>query len=501
MKQFLKKCVLALLATSGSVNGQVLFRTTTVDGGKNRFQLIPGGSSDAANLYLYYGNIGDGTLSVRINAQGDSYLNGGNVGIGTTLPKTSLDIVKDSDIWHLMVGGSTKKLLVGGQAVSGDVVLQAGAASTVNNAAVTTPYNLCLQRDGGNVGIGTPSPGTGNSEGAIVRFRGKNAEKAVIGTVDSWFSSNVGIGTTSPIGRLNVSKDSTTDGLSQAITVNSSSVITKRMNLGYVPGSNYAFIDVINYGISNTSQALSLQPNGGNVGIGTTTPLAKLDIQGTQGQLFSVTDDLSGSIFAVSDISGVPIFDVNSSGVSYFDGKVGIGVTSPTAKLQVAGTTTYNSDTIQALRVCDATDVSKGIHIGFDVVQNAGVIQAGDFGVSYRNLSLNPNVGNVGIGTTTPTAPLHIEGGTNSEVLKIEADSNPFIRWVENGTDVGFLQFLGDNAYLSNMSNGSLFIRTNNTDKMTITSAGNVGIGTTSPGNKLSIAEEMGTTFSNAFLG
>ena len=60
-----------------------------------------------------------------------------------------------------------------------------------------------------------------------------------------------------------------------------------------------------------------------------------VDIQGSQGQLFSVTDDLSGSIFAVSDISGVPIFDVNSSGISYFDGNVGIGVTSPEGILQV----------------------------------------------------------------------------------------------------------------------------------------------------------------------
>jgi hypothetical protein len=77
----------------------------------------------------------------------------------------------------------------------------------------------------------------------------------------------------------------------------------------------------------------------GNVGIGTTTPLAKLDIQGTQGQLFSVTDDLSGSIFAVADISGVPIFDVNSSGVSYFDGKVGIVTASPAQKLHIKSTT------------------------------------------------------------------------------------------------------------------------------------------------------------------
>ena len=50
-----------------------------------------------------------------------------------------------------------------------------------------------------------------------------------------------------------------------------------------------------------------------------------VDIQGSQGQLFSVTDDLSGSIFAVSDISGVPIFDVNSSGLSTFDGNVLVG--------------------------------------------------------------------------------------------------------------------------------------------------------------------------------
>ena len=45
-----------------------------------------------------------------------------------------------------------------------------------------------------------------------------------------------------------------------------------------------------------------------------------LDIQGTQGQLFSVTDSLTGDLFSVSDISGVPILNVNSSGAVDVDG-------------------------------------------------------------------------------------------------------------------------------------------------------------------------------------
>ena len=121
---------------------------------------ITNSSSSGSGVQITAGNGTNNSLQIRNYAGGElmRVQGNGNVGIGTTSPKTSLDIVKDSDIWHLMVGGATKKLLVGGQAASGDVVLQAGAASTVNNAAVTTPYNLCLQRDGGNVGIGTASP-------------------------------------------------------------------------------------------------------------------------------------------------------------------------------------------------------------------------------------------------------------------------------------------------------------------------------------------------------
>ena len=47
-----------------------------------------------------------------------------------------------------------------------------------------------------------------------------------------------------------------------------------------------------------------------------------LDIQGSQGQLFSITDDLTGTLFAISDISGVHIFDVNADGTSTLDGNI-----------------------------------------------------------------------------------------------------------------------------------------------------------------------------------
>ena len=50
-----------------------------------------------------------------------------------------------------------------------------------------------------------------------------------------------------------------------------------------------------------------------------------LDIQGTQGQLFSVTDSLTGDLFSVSDVSGVPILNVNSSGLVTVDGNLNLG--------------------------------------------------------------------------------------------------------------------------------------------------------------------------------
>ena len=91
-----------------------------------------------------------------------------------------------------------------------------------------------------------------------------------------------------------------------------------------------------------------------SVGIGTTNPQSKLeinvgtavsafDIQGSAGQLFSVTNNLtSGSIFSVNDVTGIPSIDVDADGtiqLAPFGSTeyVGIGTTNPTQKLDVNG--------------------------------------------------------------------------------------------------------------------------------------------------------------------
>ena len=50
-------------------------------------------------------------------------------------------------------------------------------------------------------------------------------------------------------------------------------------------------------------------------GSGSTGDNIIVDIQGNQGQLFSITDSLSGSLFSVNDISGIPIFKVDSNDI------------------------------------------------------------------------------------------------------------------------------------------------------------------------------------------
>jgi hypothetical protein len=73
------------------------------------------------------------------------------VGIGTTTPAALFHVYTDADIWHAYFGGSTGQLQIGAQTNNGAVI------QSVNTAA-NVPGDLYLQRDGGNLAIGTNNP-------------------------------------------------------------------------------------------------------------------------------------------------------------------------------------------------------------------------------------------------------------------------------------------------------------------------------------------------------
>jgi hypothetical protein len=249
---------------------------------------------------------------------------------------------------------------------------------------------------------------------------------------------------------------------------------------------NFQFQTSVN---SGNSGSIQLQPFGGNVGIGTTNPNAKLDIQGTQGQLFSVTDDLSGEIFAVSDISGVPIMTVNSSGVSYFDGNVGIGTTSPGAKLDVIGGSLKVSDTYATVKIIGTGGLSR-VFLGDTADEDVGYLEYNHIS-NYFRIGVNAaermridSSGNVGIGVTNPNGKLEVNG-----IVKI---GNVTTGLSMNGSSA--TEFLISGADTGGNAWNSIHIKADGNDGLFIEKdTNNVGIGTTSPDSLLHVSADVST--------
>ena len=99
-----------------------------------------------------------------------------------------------------------------------------------------------------------------------------------------------------------------------------------------------------------------------------------LNFEGDAGSLFSISDDLTGSVFSVGDISGIPIIDVNGDthNVTFneFDGKVMIGGTDSGSTdsdvLNVTGNVRATGATITGVLTADGVDLgdSEELRIG-----------------------------------------------------------------------------------------------------------------------------------------
>jgi len=197
------------------------------------------------------------------------------------------------------------------------------------------------------------------------------------------------------------------------------------------------------------------------------------------------------------------------TGAANISGNVGIGTSSPTTKLTVSGsgfnggsgtfisTTNGNSVAVNGINATGVNDsayiyLSDGTNTAYAglTAQNAsGTVGSLRFGVAGTEYArIQPN-GNVGIGTTTPSIKLSVVANTNgTDGLSVSntstgAYAQAWLNVVAQGwTGVQLIQNQASGTALFYTDDNIPMIFVNNsTERMRITAAGNVGIGTSNP--------------------
>jgi hypothetical protein len=293
--------------------------------------------------------------------------------------------------------------------------------------------------------------------------------------------------------------------------------------------STYGRLESYDYGASAWKD-VAIAFNGGSVGIGTNSPTKKLDVYSTtqRGQIamsgsnvvairWNTTDPNAGErnweIINNLDAQGTLSFRVGASQtadpsttrmVIDSSGNVGIGVTSPTNKLQVAGalsvTGTLGSIATSSLVIesDSANSRARFITAGSNSSTYSNTVFASTYsdGSGYTERARIDSSGNVGIGTSSPSSILNVKA--NSPVFRLETGGAVGSGAVaynairdSTGSDVFVNGFLGlANCYQFSTTAAAGFMRFltgAQVEAMRIDSSGNVGIGTSSPAVKLDV--------------
>ena len=119
----------------------------------------------------------------------------------------------------------------------------------------------------------------------------------------------------------------------------------------------------------------------------------------------------------------------------------------------------------------------------------------GGVGTVTRRMTITSG-GSVGIGTTSPSSLLHVSG-SGGRLVRIEGPSNQdnYLSIFSGGIEM-FLDADTTNSsgIVGTQSNHNLILRTNGTNKVWVTTGGNVGIGSTSPVARLDIISSTAST-------
>ena len=367
--------------------------------------------------------------------------------------------------------------------------------------------------DAGNVGIGTTAPSnllhihaTGNGSSALIveddarrlelgrdMIQAKSSNGSTVQNLYiqpagvTSFASNsgsVGIGTASPTSKLEVtvtqSDTMTDDTAAFAIKGNGGDGILmgQRATTPYAAWIAAGYLP--NIGTSH-NYPLTLQPHGGNVGIGETSPDGKLHIKGS-----TATGDASHILF--ENTQGSKVFAIGGGSTGITNGN-----------LYFRNVT----DNTRPMVITDAGNVGIGIDTPSDGDMSLGIPKVHVYGGTgtgsyallqrFQNGSDADDTGASIVLNHSNDRGIIIEGGRS-----IGNRSHGAIKSIDNvGRVTDAFKILGGNG--AGVNSISLFTgeSTTTTERMTIDSSGNVGIGTDNPSSKLTVKNSTATDGNN----
>jgi len=540
---------LDIVGTSGNTNIRIYDSSANSEVGLKL-------QSDATTWTLQ--NWGSGGDKLRVlNNSGttiQTWDENGNIGIGTSSPSEKLEVNGNLLVTGTIIGSGGSFLPLAGGIMTGNTVHEDNVKSRYGNNG-----DLEIYHDGNNSYISDVATGglfiKGSAFVSTQAANGENMIKAIAdGAVELYFNNSKKIATANNgvtidgniiggsvfsliseftnRGRIDLSSSTATNAnqISFLTNGNVQSVITKEGNFGVGTTSPMQKLDTPNLviggpTISSTTRAnstmidnlnglarfYSLGPNtttgggyqfnslssdvtagagnvmtilnSGNIGIGTSAPNQKLVVDGnvriSAEKYYFVSG--GGAGFG-SDASGNFKIRQNDADLIFGSGNnVGIGTSSPSIKLDVAGRIKVSYDGNTSFYGGDFIRLFNSQALRFENSGGTNVAQINLNGNSYFN------GGNIGIGTTTPAGTLDINNVETGVFFRRLA--NPSLQFVKLTTDAASnrIESSVKDFILRTTGATSLRLETNNTTRLTVQSNGNIGLGTNSPSQKLQV--------------
>jgi len=346
----------------------------------------------------------------------------------------------------------------------------------------------------GDVGtIGVTYGGTGTTTaftaGSVV-FAGASGVYTQDNANLFWDNSNdrLGIGTATPSYPLHLSQNGNTQVWISATNAGSNSAGIGFENQGQRNWQIWAdrTNDALQFGNNSRATTNMVITSGGNAGIGTSSPVSKLEVKNAGFSAVTISSDstsetqlrfLTNTAARISQQANQAlIFDTNATERMRIDssGNVGIGTSSPAQKLHVATTAAPTGTTQSFTRLTGGA--LYGADFGGGLIQGVGAIatiSTVDNGTATERMRIDGS-GNVGIGTTAPGQTLQVVNAGNYQ-FRLGAGSTFNYDIGRNGSD-GLLYFYGNQTSFT----GYVFSGADG-ERMRINASGNVGIGTSSP--------------------